>query len=801
MPTKIFPGFYPTVVDNSFNTPSVSRFRAGLIGVANRGAFNTPTPVSSIQDFSNSFGTSNMYDSLSTPNWNGYLAAAMALVSDYSDGTVVVRIGEQYEAVGAILTTCSSGPVEPGGYQIQTVDSAKVAVGDYLKIALPGQASTVNSQVIAKSGNYLTLSDPLIGDYSVAGHQAELLVSKQPRAASSAEAFLYALTYEMNAVLGAQSTVVTGSKNSFELHVNHDLSPKDITTLTHSGSTATVNATNVLVNAGDTVHITNVLPVEYNGTFTVTSSTVSSFHYDMGSTPATNGAAVSGKTMQYAELAQGDLIKITSATANTTQEVLVKSVIPTSTGSTIKLYTSSVSSTGYQVLPLQDSYTDGAIYKASKSSGGNYVQTRVLHLVASSEGDWANSDGVKSNLVVHVGPGSIASTKKFLTYYNGQLVETLDNLTTDSTSDHYYPTYVNAHSTFIKVLTDSSNYPTGVILDIHPSNTLHGWNSVGSGGSVNHAAFGLGTEEGAAGYNGEEVSKDTWIGTIDPSTDLYTGLRSLKNNRNFRLNVIAIPGQTDPDVQQELVAVAAYINAEAILDADRTLKPRELADWRNAVGSFSLRSKIDDWHGALYSNWWTGPDPFTRDSRVFPPSVGVLRATARTFKNDKPWSAVAGEIRGYIDVATDLDYKTIAESSKDSSYYAQTNLVLSESGRIVIYGNKTLQTADSHLSEVHNAHLVNYVVANIGDTCRKYEFDPNDTTLHSQIEEAITAFLETVKSERGLSTKPEVAVVSDPNDTRGVQISVGIAPYSVAERFYLSLTVNQTSTTLNSVTQ
>jgi hypothetical protein len=53
---KTFPGVYTQITDDSFVQPAASRFRPGLIGVATKGPFNTPTAVRSLKEFRLLFG-------------------------------------------------------------------------------------------------------------------------------------------------------------------------------------------------------------------------------------------------------------------------------------------------------------------------------------------------------------------------------------------------------------------------------------------------------------------------------------------------------------------------------------------------------------------------------------------------------------------------------------------------------------------------------------------------------------------------------------------------------------------------
>jgi hypothetical protein len=607
------------------------------------------------------------------------------------------------------------------------------------------------------------------------------------------------------------SATVSGTKGDFELECNVDLGKKQISSISATAGTVTVTTSaNHGYVTNDQIKIENVTGVtstsnNFNGTYTITKTGVNTFTYTALTSFTDTGAATTG-IMTAAALSTGDLIKITNGvynttSANDTSEVLVKSVVTNNTtgGCTITLYPSAVTSIGYQPLTLQASYTAAKIFKVKRAngldSGGTFATARILHLFASSEGTWANSDtATNSNLVVSVGPGSATGSKKIMVYYNTELVETLDNLiVTDSTASTYLPTYVNATSAYIQVGYDGIADDL-LVASVAPANSLNGWNIANLGGKVNVGNF-------SGGANGANTENSDWVGDLNPTTDLYTGFQSFRNETDYQINVLATPGAVDSDLQQNLVQVARVLNAVAILDVAETVVPRQYADWRNASGSYADRTKIDDWHGALFANWVDIVDPYTSDTRRVPPSVEVIRCMARTFNNDKPWYAAAGEIRGFCDNAQGLQFRTINQSSKTQAYDSNVNLILSNNGRIQVYGDRTLQVSDSKLMELHVAILANYIVANIGNICRQFVFDPNDSVLLAQINQAVTQFMDGVQNERGVEQYKLTVDGSNNNaETRALReviIDLGIVPTSTAERIFLNLTVNRSGAQLN----
>ncbi len=605
-----FPGFYASVIDKSFAPVTLSRFRGGLTGVANKGPFNTPTLVNSLTEFANKFGDSNVTNDA---GWAGQLAVTAASVADFSGSSLIVRIGHQYESTGVVDN--ASGAAS-GTSTITVTNANHFTVGDYIRIIdAQGEVETTSNAVISNvnvGADTITIDTPLQYTYA---NGSTIYRSSQSGAATSAEAFLSAFTFVTNRVGSGSSATVSGTKGEFTLECTADLSKKTITAISASGGTVTATTSSAHNYAvGDQIKIENVVASSgngvFNGTYTLLTASGSTFTYaSLTSFSDTGISATVGGVMTAAALSAGDLIKISNSTnptvglATDTGEVLVKSVVANNTtgGCTITLYPSGVTSLGYQSLPLQANYTTARIYKVKRAdgldSGGAFDTYRILHLWASSEGTWANSDSAtNSNLVVGIGPGSAAGSKKLLVFYNTELVETIDNLTyLDSTADTFFPTKVNATSAYVRVGYDGIA-DEFLVNDVPPANTLDGWNITNLGGKTNVANF-------TGGDNGANTENSDWVGDLNPTTDLYTGFQSFRNETDYQVNVLAIPGATDTDLQQNLVQVARVLNAVAILDVAETTVPRQYADWRNAAGQFTNRTKIDDCMGVAIEKY------------------------------------------------------------------------------------------------------------------------------------------------------------------------------------------------------
>jgi hypothetical protein len=709
---RTFPGVYVNVSDKSFQTTTTSRFLGGLIGVAERGQFNTPTQVRSLTDYVNKFGRT-------VPN--SYMADAAALISEVSDGLTVVRVGAQYDAV---TTGNASGAANT--YSVVTPQASLFSVDDYVRITQRGKATTANAKIREIDGTTITLEST--GDEAVALADsytaADIDKSPLPNAANEAEGFVNTLAWSDALQVGAVVLSIDSVKNAYE--------------------------------------------------FTVVGGTAS--------------AAISA----------GDLLKIEEEGKASTREVLVKEVL---SDNRVKLETTNKSENGYQALSLQASYsstgdTVARIYKAvtttpppSNPNLVSYASTRSMKITANTQGTWANSDGRVTGVMVRIAPGSSADTKKILVYYQSGLVETIDNVVfDDANSENYAPTRVNGNSAYINV---------SMIQDVPPANSREPWNLLIS---ENLNVTGL-----SGGFNGENADVSDYVGTIEPSDDSPTGLKCFEDE-SVNVNVIAAPGRTEIAIAQEIARVCRSIHAVGVFDIPAELNSREATDWHNGEGLYTGQGRIDSSYIAFFWNWFDTADRFTGQTKRVPPSIGVLLAMARTFDQYKPWYAASGDVRGYIEVATAVEFERLSADAKNAMYgngNSVNPILKNRQQRIVVFGDRTMQRAESKLTALHNMVLVNEVVRSLAEIGRQFVFDPNDRILLEQIKSRFRTYLTAVKDDRGIEGYD--LVLDSSNNTaetrnrREVICDLSIIPTDTMERLSINATVRESGAQLNSV--
>lgn len=694
---QTFPGVYTSIVDRSTFQTISSRLRTGLIGVAQKGPFDTPVSIRSSREFVDVFGQS--LD-------GSYLANAATILGDMSDGTTVVRVGRQYESVASANASGVSG-----SYAIVTPNAALFSANDYIRITQTGKASTVNAKVDHVSGNTITLVSVGSEAKALAGTYTSANVDRCPvsGAANEAEGFLYSVTYGSAVITGN----VVGDKSAYQFKA---------------------------------------------------------------------------LLADLAAVAVGDKIKISQTGKTSTEEVQVKSVQIDATDATkivVTLEPANLPEYGYQALALQDSYTAASVYKVTGST-----TAPALHALANTSGTWANASGT-NGLKVTVSPGSSPNTKRINVYLNSALVEKIDNLSIDPTSDDYYTTRINGNSSYLVVNAAVSPLTA-------PANTLDPWNtSVAT--PLNVCTF-------SSGYNGESASAADFVGTILPADDSATGLKCFEDTDNLFVNIICAPGITYMSVHQEIARIGAVINARGIGDIPQGLNSREATDWHNGTGLYSTRGKLDTPYMTYYWNWITVIDPFTGAEKVVPPTVGALRVLAYTFDSAKPWFAAAGETRGLIPEAVQVEFPKISLDAKSAMYGNgnSVNPILLNRGRIMVFGERTLQRTESKLTALHSCILVDYVVNGLAQIGRHYVFEPNDPELLNQLRSSFQQFLQSVQAERGIEDYN--LVIDDTNNTaatrnnREVHVDLYIIPTDTMERLYINATVRESGAQLNTAT-
>jgi hypothetical protein len=755
---KTFPGVYTSIVDKSFFTPTVSKFRPGLVGVASKGPFGVVTEVHSLKEFLTTFGRpiTTEYDTdvttgISTPRSGGYfLADAVDAVADATNSISVVRVGNQYETLanhdGISGADDYTLYCPHNALRIQALMNAHDNIL-FLRIHQTGKPSTVNVVPVSTTTNTVSL-DPT-GDGLAAGYTGAIIsYSPYDKAANASEGVLYAYTYGTSAshLPDAMYTAVgsiSGYKNRFEFF-------------------CASNATNIAV---------------------------------------------------------GDVYKIKQDSKQTTHELRVKNVIANylNTSGTVYLEKSDNAQIGFQSLPLQDNYTAAALYKARG-------RTAFLYFKAATEGTWADGANSTQGLYLKVKPGSTAGTKKLEVYWNSALVETHDGITDNPTDTTNFWSYRLARDVSSYVYCEQSYNPYSE--NWTAANTVAPWDTQFYGsvvpatlppampcGAINAGWLTLSTGQTVdtggqftKGYNGESPTNTDWIGDLNPVSDLATGIQAFEDTDATNANVIAVPmDNIDLSVMNQLALTCAKIKAVGLCDVPASYNGRQAVDWHIGKLPSQDGNLLDNRNVALYWNWFIRTNRFG-ETKLVPPSIGVLRAMGDSFSKGKPWDAVAGEVRGYLPEAQNAQFERVPEEVKQSFFAGinRLNPILKIKGRYFIYGQRTMQRIDSRLGDLNVMILINWILSGMSDVARRYVFDPNDNELLLTLELAFSEFLDRIANDRGIENYNLVMDsrnnTAETRNNREVIVDLEVIPIGPVERIYINAIVRESGAVLNTLT-
>lgn len=765
---KTFPGVYSQIIDRSFLPAQTSRFKPGLIGVASKGPFDVPTQVRSLQEFVRLFGNpiTTTYSTATDPGSVGvvsghttpvgygyFLADAVGILADLTDGITVVRVGNQYQnmPLPTARGVAGSSVIVTSEQNANFITWTKQQVANtsiYVALSDPGLHSSVNllvtnSTVGVDGAGTLTVStasDPLPLKDTYAN--ATIVYSKFANAAWNAESIVYGYGYDditpvIGAVTGDGQT--TGAKGAYAFSIS-------------SGS--------------DTLNTK-------------------------------------------------DLYAITDASGNAqpTYEFRIAQVA----GNTISMVSSDNTQVGYQAVPLQDNYTNGKLWKVSARVPFLLVSAATAGVwangAASSQGLYVavrpgSSAGTKK-LEVYWNSGIVET---FDNLSANPVSPDFYSTRINGLSSYITVSVVGGASTAL-ALTDAGTHAANTVnpwdYNFYGSLavTAMPFGAINAGYLYQSVTEVVDTGcQFINGMNGENAQPSDFIGQVK-GDDSVTGLKCFTDTDTVDVNMLAAPmDDIAISVMQELRRVAKKVNAMSLADVPAGLNIWDAIDWHNGAGKFRGRGRIDDPNIAVFWNWFTLTSPFDGLQKMVPPTLGALRCMAATWEREKPWFAAAGEVRGWIPEALGVEWDRISDDAKQAMYGNgnSINPIWKTNGRFLIWGDRTMQRLESKLSAIHSVNLVNWIVNGLSDLGRPFTFDPNDRELLLHIRLSFTEFLDKIANERGLEEYE--LVVDERNNTaetrnqRSVIVDLAVVPVDVMERLYLNVTVRESGAVLNSVT-
>jgi phage tail sheath protein FI len=294
-----------------------------------------------------------------------------------------------------------------------------------------------------------------------------------------------------------------------------------------------------------------------------------------------------------------------------------------------------------------------------------------------------------------------------------------------------------------------------------------------------------------AAYNA--LFNDPSLDTDDPAT--RGGIYAFQNIRGMLM--IAMPGNTDPGVQADLLALCQNDGYKvAYLDPNPTIDP---GDWHALDASTSdiitQRGNYDSEYGALYYPWVciedpTPPNPNNVGYVNLSPSGFQMGITARVDINRGVYKAPANEI-----VQTALAFSHVVDQgTQDVLNPLGINCFRdfrAENYGLRTWGARTI-SSNGQWKYLNIRRLFQYVEASIEYGTQWVVFEPNNALTWARVRQSVSDFLtDTWRSGALMGSKPSEAfyVLCDVPDTMSQSdlengrliCEIGIAPVFPAE--------------------
>jgi len=258
------------------------------------------------------------------------------------------------------------------------------------------------------------------------------------------------------------------------------------------------------------------------------------------------------------------------------------------------------------------------------------------------------------------------------------------------------------------------------------------------------------------------------------TSDYYAYLEGIWTfiNPEANINVFATPGIDTFDNQSlvnQTIEMVENNRADSLYivttpDSDSTGTPLTVS---NVVDE--LNGNFDSNYTATYWPWVQIFDSENTTYIYVPPTRDVVRNIALTDNISFPWFAVAGVNRGSVDCIKAR--VKLTQTDRDTLYENRINPIATfASNGVNIWGNKTLQVADTYLNRINIRRLLLQARKLISAVSIRLLFEQNDAVVRNQFLSLVNPILDNIRSERGLSDF-RVVLNNSPEDFDNNQLT------------------------------
>ena len=260
------------------------------------------------------------------------------------------------------------------------------------------------------------------------------------------------------------------------------------------------------------------------------------------------------------------------------------------------------------------------------------------------------------------------------------------------------------------------------------------------------------------------------------NTDYYAyllGILTFSNPEAININVFATTGLdyvNNPKLAESAIDMIQYQRADSVYIAttpDYDMYTPDATSSLNIIYSQDAvdnlnNTGIDSNYTATYYPWILTRDTVNNTQIYLPPTGEVCRNLALTDNIAFPWFASAGYTRGLVNSIKAR--QKLTQEDRDTLYQGRINPIATFSDvGTVIWGNKTLQVADSALNRLNVRRLLLQARKLISAVAVRLLFEQNDQIVRQQFLDSVNPILDSIRRDRGLYDF-RVTVSSSPED-------------------------------------
>jgi hypothetical protein len=227
----------------------------------------------------------------------------------------------------------------------------------------------------------------------------------------------------------------------------------------------------------------------------------------------------------------------------------------------------------------------------------------------------------------------------------------------------------------------------------------------------------------------------------------YNNMISLLGNPEaYQFNVLFTPGLLNDTHTTQVTNIISNTIARG-----DNMYVMDLGTYGSSIGSAVAQAQTRDTsYAATYWPWVRMVDPATGKQVWVPASTVIPGVYAFNDKVSAPWFAPAGINRGGLSTVLQVELK-LTQGNRDTLYSNNINPIatLPQQG-VVVYGQKTLQKAQSALDRVNVRRLMIELKSYIRQIADTVVFEQNTTQTRNSFISRVNPYLETIQQKQGL---------------------------------------------------